>query len=30
MSTHSLEVAEAMCDHIAIIQHGKIVAAGTV
>src|SRR6266480_1695170 len=25
-----LEVAEAMCDQIAIIQHGKIVAAGTV
>ena len=30
MSTHTLEVAEAMCDQIAIIQHGKIVAAGTV
>jgi ABC-2 type transport system ATP-binding protein len=30
MSTHTLEVAEAMCDHIAIIQHGKVVAAGTV
>lgn len=29
MSTHTLEVAEAMCDGIAIIQHGKIVAAGT-
>ncbi|MBI1967261.1 MAG: ABC transporter ATP-binding protein [Gemmatimonadetes bacterium] len=29
MSTHTLEVAEAMCDRIAIIQHGKIVAAGT-
>ena len=29
MSTHTLEVAEAMCDQIAIIQHGKIVAAGT-
>src|SRR5256885_10597767 len=30
MSTHTLEVAEAMCDQIAILQHGKIVAAGTV
>jgi len=30
MSTHTLEVAEAMCDRIAIIQHGKIVADGTV
>ena len=28
MSTHTLEVAEAMCDAIAIIQHGKIVAQG--
>src|SRR2546425_4631296 len=30
MSTHTLEVAEAMCDRIAIIQHGRIVADGTV
>jgi len=30
MSTHTLEVAEAMCDRVAIVQHGKIVAAGTV
>ena len=30
MSTHTLEVAEAMCDRIAIIQTGKIVASGTV
>jgi len=30
MSTHTLEVAEAMCDQIAIIQHGKVVASGTV
>jgi ABC-2 type transport system ATP-binding protein len=30
MSTHTLEVAEAMCDQVAILQHGKIVAAGTV
>ncbi|MFB3110447.1 MAG: ABC transporter ATP-binding protein [Gemmatimonadales bacterium] len=29
MSTHTLEVAEAMCDRIAIIQRGKIVAHGT-
>ncbi len=30
MSTHTLEVAQAMCDRIAIIQSGKIVANGTV
>ena len=29
MSTHTLEVAEAMCDRIAIIQRGKIAAYGT-
>ena len=29
MSTHTLEVAEAMCDRIAIIQSGAIVARGT-
>ena len=29
MSTHTLEVAEAMCDRIGIIQHGKLVACGT-
>jgi ABC-2 type transport system ATP-binding protein len=29
MSTHTLEVAEAMCDRIAIIQSGNIVARGT-
>jgi ABC-2 type transport system ATP-binding protein len=29
MSTHTLEVAEAMCDRIAIIQGGNIVASGT-
>lgn len=29
MSTHTLEVAEAMCTCIAIIQQGKIVAKGT-
>lgn len=29
MSTHTLEITEAMCDLIAIIQHGKIVARGT-
>lgn len=30
MSTHTLEVAEAMCDRVAIIQHGRIVANGTI
>jgi ABC-2 type transport system ATP-binding protein len=29
MSTHTLEVAEAMCDQIGIMQHGKMVAHGT-
>ncbi len=29
MSTHTLEVAEAMCDRIGIIQNGNIVACGT-
>ena len=29
MSTHTLEVAQAMCDRIAIIQQGKIVTQGT-
>ena len=29
MSTHSLEVAEEVCDEIAIIQAGRIVAQGT-
>ena len=29
MSTHTLEVAEAMCDRIAIIQEGRIAAQGT-
>src|SRR3982751_1530123 len=29
MSTHTLEVAEAMCDRIAIMQSGKIRACGT-
>jgi len=29
MSTHTLEIAEAMCDQIAIIQAGNIVARGT-
>ena len=28
-STHVLEVAEKLCDHIAIIKEGKIVATGT-
>src|SRR5213595_3022825 len=30
MSTHTLEVAETMCDRIAIIQQGKIRAVGTI
>ena len=29
MSTHTLEVAQAVCDRVAIIQDGKIVAEGT-
>lgn len=29
MSTHTLEVAEAMCDRIGIIQSGRIVTCGT-
>ena len=29
MSTHTLEVAETMCDRIAIVHGGKIVASGT-
>jgi ABC-2 type transport system ATP-binding protein len=29
LSTHTLEVAEALCDRIAIIQGGEIIAAGT-
>jgi len=29
MSTHTLEIAEAMCDRIAIIQSGNIVARGS-
>ncbi len=30
MSTHTLEVAETLCDRVGIIQNGNIVAAGTV
>ena len=30
MSTHSLEVAEELCDRIGIILHGKLIALGTV
>ena len=30
MSTHTLEVAEEMCDVISIIQKGRIIAHGTV
>lgn len=29
MSTHTLEIAEAMCDRIGIIQGGRIIAQGT-
>jgi ABC-2 type transport system ATP-binding protein len=29
MSTHTLEVAEAMCDRVAIIHHGRLAASGT-
>jgi ABC-2 type transport system ATP-binding protein len=29
MSTHTLEVAEAMCDRIAIVRQGRIAASGT-
>jgi len=29
MSTHTLEVAEGMCDRIAIIQRGQLLAEGT-
>ena len=28
-STHVLEIAEALCDHVAIMYQGKIVANGT-
>jgi ABC-2 type transport system ATP-binding protein len=27
-STHVLEVAEKLCDKVAIIQHGKLIASG--
>jgi len=30
MSTHTLEVAQEMCDRISIILRGKIIASGTV
>jgi ABC-2 type transport system ATP-binding protein len=30
MSTHTLEIAEQMCDYIAIIQKGAIIAQGTI
>ncbi len=29
MSTHTLEVAEAVCDRIAIIQEAKLIACGS-
>ena len=30
ISTHSLEIVETLCDNIGIIQHGKIIAEGTI
>ncbi len=30
MSTHILEIAEAMCDRIGIIHYGKLIALGTI
>jgi ABC-2 type transport system ATP-binding protein len=30
LSTHLLEVAEKMCDRIGIIDHGRLIALGTV
>lgn len=29
LSTHTLEVAEALCDRLAIIQRGRVIASGT-
>ena len=29
MSTHTMEIAEAMCDRIAIVYHGRVAAQGT-
>jgi ABC-2 type transport system ATP-binding protein len=29
MSTHTLEIAESMCDRIGIMQHGTLVACGS-
>jgi len=30
LSTHSMEIAEELCDRIAIIQHGRITTTGTI
>jgi ABC-2 type transport system ATP-binding protein len=30
MTTHYMEEAEALCDHLAIMDHGKILETGTV
>jgi ABC-2 type transport system ATP-binding protein len=30
MSTHVLEIAQAICDRIAIMYHGKLLALGTI
>ena len=29
MSTHILEIAERMCDRVGIIEHGRLIAEGT-
>ena len=29
LTTHTLSVAEAVCDEIAIINHGRLIASGT-
>ena len=29
MSTHTLEVAEQVCDRVGIIDHGRMIACGT-
>src|SRR5690606_17957829 len=30
LSTHMLEIAEQLCDRVAILDHGQLVAVGTV
>lgn len=29
MSSHVMEVVEGLCDHVAIMQNGKVLASGT-